>query len=319
MTTTAIRHSISTNPPEEGSLAFDRPLCFELRRGNRVREELFPQEVAECLTKNTVKAVDRPRNDPMTELALFASYRKTERASDLDNIVRKYQGLVRSLAFRFRGRGAELDDLIQVAEVGLLLSIDRFEVERGVPFVGFATATIMGELRKSFRVIWSVHMPRSLQEATQLLGPATSELHQELRRPPSLAELADRTGIPSSQIRQVAAAAGAFRSRSLDSPIFTRSGKSLSLYESIPSIDDGNAFVAVEEKQAVERLLERLPSRSRQIVELRFYQERTQSEIAEALGLSQMQVSRLLRQAIRLMSSTSPQNRTDEDTTQMAA
>jgi RNA polymerase sigma-B factor len=317
MTTTAIRHSISANPREEGSLAFDRPLRCELRRGNRLKE--LAQEEAECLAETTAKPVDRPRGDPTTELALFARYRETESASDLDNIVRNYQGLVKSLAFRFRGRGAELDDLMQVAEVGLLLSIDRFDVDRGVPFVGFATTTILGELRKSFRAIWSVHMPRSLQESTQLLGPATNELQQELRRPPSLAELADRTGIPCAQIRQVAAAAGAFRSRSLDSPLFTRSGKSLSLYESIPSVDAGNAFEAVDEKQAVERLLEKLSSRSRQIVELRFYQEQSQSEIAEAVGLSQMQVSRLLRQAMRLMSSTSPQNTTAKDTTQMAA
>lgn len=317
MTTTAIRHSISTNPSAEGSLVFDRPLRCELRPGFRVKE-LF-QEEAECLTEGPAKTVDRPRRVPTTEFVLFTRYRETEHAFDIDNIVKNYQGLVRSLAFRFRGRGAELEDLIQIAEVGLLLSIDRFDVERGVPFVGFATTTILGELRKSFRTIWSVHMPRSLQESTQLLGPATNDLQQELGRPPSLGELADRTGIPYAQIRQVAAAAAAFRSLSLDSPLFSRSGTSLSLHESIPAIDAGSAFEAVEEKQAVERLLEKLSSRSRQIVELRFYQERTQSEIAETLGLSQMQVSRLLRQAMRLMSSTSPRNTTGRETTQMAA
>jgi RNA polymerase sigma-B factor len=314
---TAIRHSISTNPSAEGNLVFDRPLRCELRPGARVKE-LFQAE-AECLTESPAKTVDRPRRGPTTEFALFDRYRETEHASDLDNIVKNYQGLVRSLAFRFRGRGAELEDLIQIAEVGLLLSIDRFDVERGVPFVGFATTTILGELRKSFRTIWSVHMPRRLQESTQLLGPATNDLQQELGRPPSLGELADRTGIPSAQIRQVVAAAAAFRSRSLDSPMFTRSGTSLSLYESIPAIDASSAFEAVEEKQAVERLLKKLSSRSRQIVELRFYQERSQSEIAEAVGISQMQVSRLLRQAMRLMSSTSPRNTTGREPTHMAA
>jgi RNA polymerase sigma-B factor len=263
--------------------------------------------------------IDSHNRESADELMLLAHYRETRCTIDLDRIVQSYQGLVQSLAFRFKGRGAELDDLVQAAQIGLLLAIDRFDLERGVPFVAFAIPTILGELRKYFRTVWSVHLPRSLQESTQLLGIATNELLQEPGRSPSPEELADRTGIASSQIRYVIAAAGAFRSRSLDAPIVTRTGESLSQYEAIPALDASCAFEAVEAKQLAERLLESLPSRSRKIVELRFYQNRSQSEIAEVVGLSQMQVSRLLRQAMQLMSSTSFDDTAQEETMGIAA
>jgi RNA polymerase sigma-B factor len=316
-----MRHSIEVRLETEGSFDMDEDVEGEggkgIHRGAHQREDLAPElsegtprtttlkTLTTLTTLTTEFSVDRRGKSLAKELALFAHYRKTKNMQDLDAIVRNYQGLVRSLACRFRGRGAELDDLVQAAQIGLLLSIDRFDAECGVPFVGFATATILGELRKYFRTLWSVHMPRSLQESTQLLGSATSELQQELGRLPSLAELADRTGIPCVRLREVTAAAGAFRSRSLDAPLFAEDGESLSLHESVQSVDAGSAFEAVDARQAVESLLNKLTSRSRKIVELHFYQERSQREIAELVGLSQMQVSRLLRQAMRVMSSPS--------------
>ncbi len=318
MTTTLIRRSIPTNPATEERSTPDRPFRCEIQRGSIGRK--LSQEITGSPTSSGLTTtIDQPEGQPTAENMLFDRYRKSKRASDLDALVTNYQGLVRSLAFRFRGRGAELDDLVQAAQVGLLLSIDRFDAERGVPFVSFATPTILGELRRYFRTVWTVHMPRSLQESTQLLGPASDELQQELGRTPSLSELADRTGIPCAQICQATAAAKAFRSQSLDSPRFTRCGESLSLYELVPSINAGGDFEAAEDRQTVEKLLEKLPFRSRQIIELRFYQELTQSQIAKAIGLSQMQVSRVLRQAILLMSSAPVENTKLEDSTLMAA
>jgi RNA polymerase sigma-B factor len=336
MTTTVMRQPISANLETEENFGGEGTLHRTSRR-DTLGKELCVEKPG-CQTKTAFRptaitaepdsiapiptatyTAGRSTKASTNELALFARYRETESIHDLDCIVKNYQGLVRSLAYRFRGRGAELDDLVQAAQVGLLLSIDRFDAECGAPFIGFATATILGELRKYFRTVWCVHMPRSLQESTQLLGPAANELQQELGRFPSLAELADRTGMPCARLREVTAAACAFRSRSLDAPMVTKGGESLSLHESVPSFDAGSAFEAVEAKQAVETLLKKLTSRSRKIVELRYYQERSQREIAEAVGLSQMQVSRLLRQAMQLMSSTPEQEPTDQDGPALAA
>jgi RNA polymerase sigma-B factor len=239
---------------------------------------------------------DHPETE--VETALIEQYRKTGRAEDFEAIVVHSKGLVVALARRFRDRGPELDDLIQVAQVGLLLAIERFDVERGVPFVGFATPTILGELRRHFRTVWSVRMPRSLQEASQLLGPATNELRHELLRSPTIAEVAKRTGLTTEHVLEAMEAGSAFRAKSLDAPVITEGGSSSPLHASISSDDTGAAFSAVEARDTVERLLPLLSPRSREIIKLRFYEERNQTEIAEIVGISQMHVSRLLTQAL---------------------
>jgi RNA polymerase sigma-B factor len=236
--------------------------------------------------------------EPDVETALIEQYRQTGRAEDFEAIVAYSKGLVVALARRFRDRGPELDDLIQVAQVGLLLAIERFDVDRGVPFVGFATPTILGELRRHFRTVWSVRMPRSLQEASQLLGPATNELRHELLRSPTIAEVAKRTGLTTERVLEAMEAGSAFRAKSLDAPVITEGGNSLPLHASISSDDTGAAFSVVEARDTVERLLPLLSPRSRQIIKLRFYEERKQTEIAEIVGISQMHVSRLLTQAL---------------------
>jgi RNA polymerase sigma-B factor len=239
---------------------------------------------------------DHPETE--VETALIEQYRKTGRAEDFEAIVVHSKGLVVALARRFRDRGPELDDLIQVAQVGLLLAIERFDVERGVPFVGFATPTILGELRRHFRTVWSVRMPRSLQEASQLLGPATNELRHELLRSPTIVEVAKRTGLTTERVLEAMEAGSAFRAKSLDAPVITEGGSSSPLHASISSDDTGAAFSAVEARDTVERLLPLLSPRSREIVKLRFYEDRNQTEIAEIVGISQMHVSRLLAQAL---------------------
>jgi RNA polymerase sigma-B factor len=236
------------------------------------------------------------------EIDRFRSLRATGDSFTRDLIVADSQGLAISLARRFRDRGAELDDLIQVAQIGLLLAIERFDPERGVPFVGFATPTILGELRRHFRTVWSVRMPRSLQEATQRVNPAISELHQELGRTPTVDEVAKRVGFSAERVLEAMEAGGAFRSLSLDAPIGGEESSYVGLHASLSSADSERAFDSVVAQQAVERLLPLLSPRSQQIVKLRFYEERSQSEIAEIVGISQMHVSRLLQQAFEQFS-----------------
>jgi RNA polymerase sigma-B factor len=237
------------------------------------------------------------------ECDLIVRYKQTNKPADLEAIVTSFEGLVVALARRFRDRGPELDDLIQVAQIGLLLAIKRFEPERGIPFVGFATPTILGELRRHFRTAWSVRMPRSLQEASQLLGPATNELRHELSRSPTIPEITARTGLSSEQVLEAMEATTAFRAKSLDTPVVSGNGDVAPLHALIGSSEGAGAFEAVEARQTVERLLPLLSARSRRIVELRFYEDLNQTEIAEILGMSQMHVSRLLRQALEYFAS----------------
>ena len=247
------------------------------------------------------EAKDEPRSDPLRdrETERIREYHATRDEKLRDEILRDAQGIAIGLARRFRDRGAELDDLIQVAQIGLLYALERFDPERGIPFIGFATPTVLGELRKHFRTVWSVHMPRSLQEATQRLGPAVAELHHELGRSPTFDEIGARVGATREQVLEAMEASAAFRARSLDVPAPGSTGSAL--HATLAATDSDLPFSRVEARETVARLRPALSARTRRIVELRFFQDLSQTEIAEAVGVSQMHVSRLLRQALDQM------------------
>jgi RNA polymerase sigma-B factor len=228
----------------------------------------------------------------------FRRWQTTRDPALRDQIIHEHHNIAVGLAKRFRGRGAELDDLIQVAQIGLLLAVDRFDPDRGVPFLGFATPTILGELRRHFRTVWSVKMPRGLQEASQRIGPAFGDLHQELCRSPTIDEVAKRVGMSAEAVLEAIEAASAFRTVSLDAPSRSSVGSNVGINSRLQSVDVENSYDRVVARETVERLLPLLSKRSRQIVELRFFEERSQLEIAEIVGVSQMHVSRLLRQAL---------------------
>jgi RNA polymerase sigma-B factor len=251
----------------------------------------------------------QPLRDRETER--IRQYQATRDEKLRDQILQDAQGIAVGLARRFRDRGAELDDLIQVAQIGLLHAIERFDPDRGVPFIGFATPTVLGELRKHFRTVWSVHMPRSLQEATQRLGPAVAELHHELGRSPTMDEIAARIGVTREQVIEAMEAGAAFRARSLDAPAPGSAGSAL--HATLAANDSDAAFSEVEARETVARLLPLLAERTRRIVELRFFDELSQSEIAEVVGVSQMHVSRLLRQALEQMATLMGAERPDEE------
>lgn len=210
-------------------------------------------------------------------------------------IVDRYDVLAQRLARKYRGRGTALEDLVQVARFGLLNAIDRFDPDRGVKFSTFAGRTIIGEIKHHFRrEAWSVRVPRSLQNRWLRTSTAIEELSQRLGRNPSVAEIADWLDLDEDEVLEAMDAGGGFRSSSLDRPVGDDRGA---------SVGDlmGGRDASLERAPDRTRLgdaMEELPDRERTILYLRFFEGRTQKEIAGRVGVSQVHVSRLLRQTL---------------------
>ncbi|RGA03918.1 RNA polymerase sigma factor SigF [Microbispora triticiradicis] len=213
-----------------------------------------------------------------------------------DELVELHLPLVEYLARRFRNRGEWLDDLTQVATIGLIKSIDRFDLGRGVEFSTYATPTIVGEIKRHFRDKgWAVRVPRRLQELKLSLTKAISELSQRESRAPTVAELAVHLGMTEEEVLEGLESANAYSTVSLDAP---DSGD-----DDAPAVSDSLGIVdesleGVEYRESLKPLLERLPPREKRILLLRFFGNMTQSQIATELGISQMHVSRLLARTL---------------------
>ena len=220
-----------------------------------------------------------------------------ERAQEA--VLERHLPLVRALASRYAGRGEPIDDLVQVGSIGLVLALKRFDTARGVPFKSFAIPTIVGEIRRHFRDrAWALHVPRGLKELSLRVTRTAEQLTAELGRSPTVAELARAINVGEDEIVDALDIANAYSTRSIHETQFD-DGEDDSYREALGQTDPG--FVEVEESAVVEAGLAALDARSRRIVELRFFDGRTQSEIAAELGISQMHVSRLLRQSLELM------------------
>jgi RNA polymerase sigma-B factor len=222
-----------------------------------------------------------------------------------DELVALYRPLARYLARRFEGRGEALDDLIQVAALGLLKAVDRFDVDRGVQFTTYAAATIIGELKRHFRDRgWAIRVPRRIQETGLRVSRATSELNQELGRSPTVREIAAKTGDTGEEVLEAMEASSAYNTYSLDAPF---DGEHATAADRL-SDDQEDAFEHLEGWATVAPAIRALPDRERYILYLRFFEEKTQSQIADELGISQMHVSRLLTRTLRqLREDTFPQ------------
>ncbi len=207
-----------------------------------------------------------------------------------------YLPLARQLAHRYAGRGQRLEDLIQVASLGLVRAAARFDPDLGTQFHSFAVPTILGELRRHFRDhAWAARVPRSLQEATLKVQKATDELRAVHGRDASTAQIAEHLGMLEQEVRQAVQARGeAMSSKSLDHPM--GEGGDEAFGDLVGGVDGDLEYV--ELREAVRTALSRLPDRERQILQMRFFGERTQSEIAEHLGLSQVHVSRLITRTL---------------------
>ncbi|MFL6137014.1 MAG: RNA polymerase sigma factor SigF [Frankiaceae bacterium] len=213
-----------------------------------------------------------------------------------DELVEMHLPLVEYLARRFRNRGEPLDDLIQVATIGLIKSVDRFDLDRGVEFSTYATPTIVGEIKRHFRDKgWAIRVPRRLQELKLLLTKATGELSQKNGRSPTVAELAAHLEMSEEEVLEGLESANAYSAVSLDAPDGT-DDDSPSVSDSLGIQDD--ALEGVEYRESLKPLLERLPPREKKILLLRFFGNMTQSQIAAELGISQMHVSRLLARTL---------------------
>lgn len=226
----------------------------------------------------------------------FVEYQRTRERKLRNELIEAHKSLASHLARRFANRGEPFDDLLQVAYLGMLKAVERFDPDRGLEFSTFATATVEGELKRHFRDrTWSVRVPRRPQELHLRLGNVINELSQKLHRPPRVPEVAAELGVREEDVLEAMEVGGAYRSTSLDSRP-SDSAETLTLESRLGSHDEG--FDLAEHRVLLERLLEELPERERTIIELRFFNDMTQTEIAQQVGISQMHVSRLLARTL---------------------
>jgi len=214
-----------------------------------------------------------------------------------EELVRRHLPFARSLAMRYRGASEPFDDLVQVANLGLVNAVDRFDPERGVPFTAFATPTILGELKRHFRDrVWTVRVPRGLHDRMAEIDRAIAELTRELQRSPTVGEIADRLGLEQTDVLEAMEANHNRRPLSLDRPTGPEDPDESPASEWIGSEDEG--FELVEGRVALNAELPHLDERERLVLRLRFVEDMTQSQIAEEIGHSQMHVSRILRRTL---------------------
>lgn len=223
---------------------------------------------------------------------LFRSLGKDPKARD--ELVILYRPLAEYLARRFRDRGEPVEDLAQVATVALIKALDRFDLGRGVKFSTYATATIVGELKRHFRDKgWALRVPRRLQESGLQVSRTASQLYQDLGRSPTVAEISEATGLSQEEVLEAMDTVHAYSAVSLDAP--TEDGKT-----QIQDLAQEDESLEIMDSWAtVAPAIEKLPSRERRILHLRFFRGLTQTQIAEDMQMSQMHVSRLLSKTLR--------------------
>jgi RNA polymerase sigma-B factor len=247
-------------------------------------------------------AAESPEARRLEDERLLARYHESGDLEARDELVVRFMPLARQLAARYRHAGEPLDDLVQVACVGLIKAVDRYDPERGSGFTRYAVPTMLGEIKRHFRDRgWSVHVPRATQELVLKVGEALGALPAKLGRSPTPRDVAAAVGASVEEVLEAMEAATAYEAVSLDAP---RPGsgeeESWTLAESLSEEDPG--FERVEVGETLRGTLEALPARERLILRLRFEEDMTQAEIADLIGVSQMHVSRLLRRSLDRLS-----------------
>jgi RNA polymerase sigma-B factor len=228
---------------------------------------------------------------------LLVRYHRHGDQSAREALVERLLPLARRMARRYRRSDEPLDDLVQVATLGLIKAIDRFDPERETAFSSYAVPTMLGELKRYFRDNgWAVHVPRGMQERVMRVDNAVKELSRRKGRSPSAAEVAGALGLSTEQVLEAMEAAGAYDAVSLEAYRFGDAGDGETYAESI-GVEDGR-YELVEYGATIAPTLAALPARDRIVLHLRFVEDLTQAEIAERVGVSQMHVSRLIRRAL---------------------
>jgi RNA polymerase sigma-B factor len=237
-----------------------------------------------------------PRQDARGELALFFALRAGDSRAR-EALVRRFMPLARALARRYDHASEPFDDLLQVAHVGLLKALDRFDPELGFPFQSFAIPTILGEVRRYFRDAgWSVHVSRSSQERALKLRTAQQQLAGRWGRAPTVNELAEYLELGIEEIVEALQVVQAYEATSLDGPQPGGAEDPLQYADAMGRVDE--RYELIELDATLVAVLGQIPVRERSILRMRFVEDLTQTEIAERVGVSQMQVSRLLRQTV---------------------
>lgn len=240
---------------------------------------------------------DDPERDERL-LELFEEYRRTGSVELRNRLVVEHTGVAEALARRFANRGEPLSDLEQVAQFALIRSVERYDPERGIPFVGFAVPTILGELKRHFRdKTWSGTVRRSVKELLPRVRTATEELEAATGRAATPAQIAEHLGVSVDDVLEALDAGRSYRAGSLSAPGPTGGDTAADRL-----VSDDDAVGRSVDRMLVEQLLEQLPERERKILVMRFFGEMSQDAIAAEIGVSQMQVSRLLRKSLDQLS-----------------
>jgi RNA polymerase sigma-B factor len=235
------------------------------------------------------------RQDDLREL--FARWQQDRDHAARDKLVDRFLPLARSLARRYTGAHEPFEDLLQVASYGLLKALDRFDADRGTAFSSFAVPTIVGELKRYFRDLgWSAHVPRGAQELALKVQRAQEKLTTKTGRSPTVDELAQYLEVSIEDVLEGLEATAAHHASSLDAPHDDGDGESGTLADTLGQQDA--SFQLVEDATTVAAALQTLSERQRRVLQLRFFEDRTQTEIAKQIGVSQMQISRIQRRAI---------------------
>jgi len=239
------------------------------------------------------------RQDKEALRGLFVKFAETRDKSTREELVLSYTSLAAYLARKFANRGEPLDDLTQVANIGLLKAIDRFDPTRGIEFTTYATVTIVGEIKRHFRdKFWTVRVPRRLRELNNSLMKSVESLSQRLGRSPTLLEIARESGVPFEEVVEAFELGRAYNPASLDAELAEGDedhGTSLMDYLG----EEDPELARLEDRHTLEGALRSLPERQYEILRLRYYEGLSQAEIARKLGISQMHVSRIQRDALK--------------------
>ncbi len=260
-------------------------------------EEMTPSSLAPQRPAAKPRSTPQDRARRQQEDSRLMRLHRSGSGRAREELIERYMPLARSLALRYRRASEPLDDLVQVASVGLVKAVDRWDPDRGLAFSSYAVPTILGELRRYFRdSTWDVRPARDLQELCLAVEDAREALWGELGRSPTVADISGRLGRGPEEVVEALQATEGRSVRSLDAPVHEEEGDSASAGDLIGSVDE--EYDRVESGITIERMSEILDDRAREILRLRFQEDLLQSEIAERVGCSQMHVSRIIRSSL---------------------
>jgi RNA polymerase sigma-B factor len=261
--------------------------------GTRATDSAGTAGAAGATGHGTANGHERTRHDRL----LFERHLRGGDPQAREELVARFLPLARQLARRYQRADEPLDDLVQVASLGLIKAIDRFDPDRQVAFSSYAVPTILGELKRHFRDrTWSVRVPRDLQELVLKVDRAVGELSRDLHRAPSVAEIAEAVRSTEEEVLEALEAGAAYRATSLETPRQSDEEGGETIGDAMGTDEPG--FVDAEHRATLHRLLHAVGPREREVLRMRFEEDMTQAEIGEVIGVSQMQVSRIIRQAL---------------------